>query len=256
MSGKTIGSFGAPGTGKSHFARSAANVAKVAVACIDPGEESFYLQHPKIGEQQVATFFDDKWRPFHGKYEATGYRGFMKWLDKQRSSDAQVIVIDPADELSDLIFHEVLKHSNTDDPREMPYGAAYIAHDRALKEAINETRALSYLGKDTIWIWHGRMREMEGAGDPEKGKSMQGDDVIEFEDRYLPAIGTNFRQHIAGMFQMWMYAYTKGQGPGTKYLLRATQNLACNAKVRVEFKAGVQATMLPNDYKSLLEAIK
>jgi hypothetical protein len=151
MTAHMIGIVGVPGSGKSHFARSARDLGKTAIALPDPKEAAFY------GGDGVQTFSDLDWRPHLAEYRATALLDLLRWLDAVGKSDARYVVVDPFSEVSDLALHEVLKPHATNDPRDVEYGRAYTAHDQQIKTVVTELRRLVVRGKTVICTFHGKM---------------------------------------------------------------------------------------------------
>lgn len=248
-----LGILGPPKTGKSHFARSCAEIGKTVIALCDPTERNFYKQSGLEPEIVV----DHRWRPFFDQYDATGFDALMRWLDKVAESDAEFIVIDPASAVSDLVMHEVLKLHHSDDPKSAGgYGEGYTGHNRLMNQFLTELQLANLKDKWVICTWHTRMKEMEGAGEVKKGKGMSGKEELQFEERLLPVINTSMRQDIAGFFSGWLHTKLYGYGPGTKYCLTAVPDQARPAGSRLQFKKGTNLGMIPNTMKSLLEVLE
>lgn len=249
-----IGVVGLPGSGKSHFARSARELGKTAVALTDPKEETTY------GTEGVTTFYDLDWRPHVNSYNATGFNRLLAWCDAQCGSDAKYIVIDTGSEASDLAMHEVLKIHATGDPSDVPHGKGWTGHDQKIKELVIELRRLQARGKTVIVTFHGQMKELEGAGTAQKRVSFGDKNVQEFkfDEQLLPAVYGSIRQRIHSVFALWLYTNPIGFGAARKYYLTAVADNVRPAKVAagITFKAGVQASMIPNTLKALLESVE
>ena len=253
-----IGLTGIPGTGKSHFARSAADIGPTAVAIIDPKEATFYGEQASVAasvakaDERVKLICDLDWRPHLNKFHATGFNDLLKWVAARESDDSQFVVIDPMSEVSDLAMHEVLKMHNTNDPGTLSHGRAYTGHDQLFKSLITELRRLVVKGKTVICTFHGKMKELEGAGDASKGRGMDGQQEWQFDEQMLPAINSSYRQHIQSPFDLWLYTKTTGFGPGRKHFITAQPDSVRPAKHSVRFKAGSQLGLIPNTVKDLL----
>lgn len=255
-----IGILGPPKTGKSHFARSCAEVGKTVVGLLDSTERKFY----ESAGLQPKVFVDFEWRPRMKIYKATAFDEYYKWLYGLASSDAEFIITDPVDRLSECAMHEVLKMHGSDDPKSAgSHGEAYMAHDRLVNQVLDLYEFLESRGKWVVCVWHSRMKEFEGVGEAIKvdswgGKDEKGRKIKEtkFEDRMLPVLLSNLRQAIAGRFSGWMFTRVTGEGPGTKFYLSAQQDQARPAGARMEFKKGTILGMIPNTMKSLLEVLE
>lgn len=249
MSAHLIGLVGLPGDGKSHFARSAREVGRTVIALTDPKELSFY------GKDGVTLFSDFDWRPHLASYQATAMLDLLKWMDARSKDDSEYIVIDTGSEVSDLARHEVLKIHATDNLMDVGYGKAHAGHDGQMKALINEARRLVVRGKTVIMTFHAQLKEMEGQGDAKKTKGMTGEMEWSFDEQMLPALNTKFRAQIHGAFDIWLYTKPMGFGPARKYFMTAQADMVRPAKHSVNFRAGTNLAMIPNDLKALLGAI-
>jgi hypothetical protein len=247
-----IGVVGVPGTGKSHFARSARELGKTLIALTDPKESSFY------GPEGVTLFHDFEWRPHASSFQADAFLKLLSWCDTAAKSDAQYIVIDTGSEASDLAMHECLKMHATNDPGDVSHGKAWIGHDQKIKELVTELRRLVARDKTVIVAFHGQMKEMEGAGAARQGISFGDKNVKEwkFDEQLLPAMMTQMRQRIHSVFDLWLYTNPMGFGPARKWYVTAQADSVRPAKHSVNFKAGVNLAMIPNDLKTLFGTIQ
>ena len=249
MTAHLIGVVGLPGDGKSYFARSARALGKTAIALTDPKELSFY------GTDGVTLFSDFDWRPHLASWNATAMIDLLKWMDAQAKDDAEYIVIDTGSEVSDLARHEVLKMHTTDNLMDVGYGKAHAAHDGQMKALINEARRLVVRGKTVIMTFHAALKEMEGQGEAKKTKGMTGEMEFSFDEQMLPALNTKYRAQIHGAFDLWLYTKPMGFGAARKYFVTAQADMVRPAKHSVNFKAGTNLAMIPNDLTTLLGAI-
>ena len=257
---RLIGITGLPGEGKSHFARSCAKLGKTLAACADPKEIAFYA----AGGVTAELFVDLEWRPLAtpATFEATGFRGLLKWMDAAAKSDAAFVVLDPVSEVSDLAMHETLRIHQTGDPGDVPHGRAYTGHDTQIKALLNEARRCIARGKTVVCVFHGKMKELEGAGDAKKAKSMSGELEWTFDEQLLPVLNTSFRQTIHSAFDIWAYTKPSGFGPGRRYCVtlvtdavrpaKHSVTLTEDAKVRQQT---VNFTQIGNTMEALLTCI-
>ena len=258
MTGLLIGNVGPGGSGKSHLLRSCAAVGKTAVALTDPLEEVFYKGTPNLTYEIFDD--DDEWRPAVNQFETSAYNRLAKWIAARYNDDTKFVGLDNGTELSDVTMHAACQMYSIAAPGDIGYGKAYTAHDSNYISLIRELRRLTKKGKIVIVNFHGKMKEMEGAGMPEKKPGFQGTE-LQFEEKYLPVMATSLRQSISQMFPLWLHAKTTGSGPGTKYFVTAIPDEARAAKNRVKFKSKVNGrpvllSMLPNTMKELLEVIE
>lgn len=252
MTAHMIGVTGVPGTGKSHFARSARDVGKTLIALTDPKEASFY------GGEGVTLFHDFEWRPHASVYQADAFLRLLAWCDVAAKSDAEYVIVDTGSEASDLAMHECLKMHATNDPGDVSHGKAWIGHDQKIKELVTELRRLVARGKTVIVTFHGQMKELEGAGASRLATSFGDKNVKEqrFEDQLLPSMMTSIRQRIHSVFDLWLYTNPVGFGPARKWFVTAQADAVRPAKHSVTFKPGTNLAMIPNDLKALLGSIE
>jgi hypothetical protein len=199
----------------------------MAIATLDPEEKRFYEAHPKLAGK-VQLFMDEKWRPRFDQYDATGFDRLLKWLDRQHKSDAQVVVIDPLSAASELAMHEMLKMVRSDDPKAIGHGGAYTGHDGLFRQLMPTQN------RDA----HGNVIEEE-----------------RFDEQLLPAVMSSYRQEFARHFGLWLYTKTMGYGKARKFFLTALPDKVRPAKSKYGFKEKVDATRIPNNFKTLLDSI-
>lgn len=247
--GHLIGVTGLPGTGKSHFARSARTCGKTLVALTDPKEASFY------GTEGVSMFADLDWRPHANEYLATAFNDLLKWIGERAKDDSQYVVIDTGSEVSDLAMHEVLKMHSTNDPSDVTHGKAYTGHDQKIKELVTELRRCVIRGKTVVMTFHGQMKELEGAGDAKKTKGMSGDQEWTFDEQMLPVMNSSIRQRIHSPFDLWLYTKPMGFGPARRYTVTAIADNVRPAKHSVTFKPGANPAMIGNTMQELLSIL-
>ena len=252
MTAHLIGLTGIPGTGKSHFARSARALGKTAVALTDPKEASFY------GTDGVSEFYDLDWRPHASVYNASALNALFAWFDARYKDDSEYLVLDTGSEASDLAMNEVLKMHATGDPSDVSHGKAYTGHDGLIRALVTEMRRCVVRGKTVICTFHAQMRELEGAGDAQKRQSFGDKNKMEwqFEDQMLPAMRSSIRQRIAAPFDLWLYTKPTGFGPARKYYVTAVADTTRPAKHSVTFKPGTNPAMIGNTLSELLSAIQ
>jgi hypothetical protein len=248
MPAHLIGVTGVPGSGKSHFARSARDLGQTAVAIPDPKEAAFY-------GPGVAVFADLDWRPHRAEFRATALQALLAWLDAQASGPAAFVIIDPFSEVSDLAMHEVLKVHGTDDPRALEYGRAYTGHDALIRNVVNEMRRLVARGKTVICTFHGKMKELEGAGDAKLKQGMAKTAEWTFDEQVLPVMNSSIRQTIHSPFDLWLYTKPLGFGVGRKWYLTAVADSVRPAKHSVCFKPGANPAQIPNTVRDLLSML-
>lgn len=262
-----IGIVGVPGDGKSHMARSAAELGRTKVALTDPKEASFYGKEAEL-------IWDEDWRPHLGAtgLKADAWLKLLKWTEVRQADDSQFVVYDTGSEATRLAEHEYLKHQNVFTPGDLEYGRGYIGPESLIDGLITEWRRLVVRGKTVIVSFHGSMKELEGSGDAKATKSMAGEVVKKFSDQLLPVVaGRNvMAQRIGSAFDLWLYTVPQGYdaipAPGLpekavallakrKFFVTAIPDEVRPAKHSVKFKAGVNAARIPNTMKALMEVL-
>jgi hypothetical protein len=251
MTAHLIGVTGIPGTGKSHFARSARALGKTAVALTDPKEASFY------GTDGVTLFADLDWRPHINQFNADGLTRLFAWLDARYKDDSQFVVLDTASEASDLAMHEVLKVHATNDPGDVGHGRAYTGHDQQIKALVTELRRIASKGKTVVCVFHAQMRELEGAGAAARRPSFGDKNKQEwqFDDQMLPVMCSAIRQRIHSAFDIWLYTSPLGFGPARKWYVTAQADSVRPAKHSVTFKPGVNIAQIENTMQALFNSL-
>ena len=251
-----IGIVGIPGSGKSHLARSAVEVGRTFAALTDPKERTFYAG----SGADLEVIDDPDWRPHLEKAgaQASGHRELMAWFDARQQDDSEFVIVDTGTEASFLAEHEYLKMHGVFAPGDLDYGRGYTGPERLIKAQLTEARRCVARGKTVIFTFQGGMKELEGAGDPSKKRSMSGEQEWRFDEQMLPIVaGRNIlAQQIGSAFDLWLYTKPTGFGPGRKYFVTAISDQVRPAKNSVTFKDGVKAGMLPNTMKELLEAVE
>jgi hypothetical protein len=248
--GYLIGRLGLPGTGKSHFVRSAAKVGKVWVAVTDPQELHGY---PENGVE-TKLFYDAEWLPELDLFNGNGWGALLKELYALKTrADVTVVGIDSMTGASDLISHDVRKMTRSPTLKEVgEYGKGYIDYSARLNQLLTVLKLLAIGGKHVVCNFHLAEKEQEGAG---TAKLVNGE--LEFEDRLLPVLerGRDV-QSIAGHFALWLYSVVTGFGSGTRYQVRSVPDQANPAKTRVAFDAKKAPNgIVNNDFGDVLAAL-
>ncbi len=257
-----IGCVGIPGSGKSHLARSAVEVGRTYAALTDPKERTFYAG----SGADIEVIDDPDWRPHLGSPDgaiADGHRKLMEWFDARQQDDSEFVIVDSGTEAGYLAEHEYLKMQNVFAPGDLDYGRGYTGPERLIKAQLTEARRCVARGKTVIFTFQGGMKELEGAGDPSKKRSMSGEQEWRFDEQMLPiTAGRNvLAQQIGSAFDLWLYTKPSGFGPDRKYYVTAISDQVRPAKNSVTFKKKINGKpvlpgLLPNTMKGLLEAVE
>lgn len=262
-----IGLVGVPGDGKSHMARSAAELGKTCVALTDPKEASFYGPEAQL-------IWDEDWRPHLGAagMQAGGWAKLLGWLAERQKDDSKFVVVDTGSEATMLAEHEYLKLQNVFTPGDLEYGKGYIGPESLINGMITELRRLVVRGKTVIVTFHGAMKELEGSGQAKDTVTMAGKVEKRFADQLLPVVsGRNiFAQKIGSAFDLWLYTVPQGYdavaSPGLpeaaraklarrQFFVTAVPDEVRPAKHSVKFKDGANIARIPNTMKALADVL-
>jgi hypothetical protein len=272
MTSNLIAIVGVQGSGKSHFARSARECGPTAVALIDPKEVSFY-------GGDATLIWDPDWRPHLGAGVgnlAGGWLRLLAWTAEQQKSKAEFVVYDTGTEATRLAEHEYLKMQNVFAPGDLDYGRGYTGPESLVWGLVTEWRRLAMAGKTVIVTFHAAMKEMEGVGTPRKVRNMTGEEELRFDEQLLPVVsGRNLlAQTIGTAFDLWLYTVPVGYDAvldpklpeaaraklaglaRREYYLTAVPDAVRPAKHSVRFKAGFNATRIPNNVRALLAGVE
>lgn len=248
LEGTSLGVVGATSTGKSWFLDSAAKVGQTAVAVCPVEERESY----KLVED-VAIFMDKNWLPRFGQFQATGWIDLLKWF-QQKTDDpkVQIIGFDTGSRLTELAWHEALKMYKTDNPASLGknWGAPWQQFGGLVDEFLTMISLAVLKGKVVVTLWHGEMREMEGAGEARKKDTAAGREVI-WEDSLLPKIRGRTRDSLPTQFSMWLHAGITGEGGATARHLSAQVTTARVGRSRRTLKGGPK---FKNDMAEILGA--
>ena len=261
--GKMTGVIGPPGTGKSEFIARAEswarkNKKRIAVACVPFGEKESY---PESDVFLVKTFDDVGWEPLATppKFKATAYMALYKWLGNlAQVADIGLVAVDTFSSVTYLAMQDVLAPNNTDDPKDLEYGGAYLGHDRRIMYLKQRLERLTLAGKHVVCTFHGEMREMEGKGKAEERATMAGKELA-WDDQYIPSMLSKQRAKIPGWFSLWLFASCTGVGQGAKYSVSSLPVEGVPAKRRKNMQLSLKAPMteaaMPNDFSFMMEAL-
>ena len=252
--GLLIGRLGVPGSGKSHFVRTASAIGKTWVAITDPGEADGY--DASVETQQ---FWDTDFFPTLDRWSASGWGDLLKALYALKDrADIAVVGIDSMTGVSELISHDVRKLTRSQTLKDVgEYGLGFQKYSGHLRQLLGVLKLLAVGGKHVICTFHIVAKEQEGAG----AAKIEGGD-LEFEERLLPALEGSIRQHVSGDFSVWAFSVLTGVGVGSKYAVTLLPETGVPAKTRLQPSAEglkklgvVNATRIPNDVKSVLIAL-
>lgn len=274
---------GPPGTGKSTFAGSAAELPEqqpvLLVALLGREVESWKYQANNV---DYVLINDPDWSPSLGTikkikdaagktrsvYEGDGTlltKGFQDFvqlcLSLREDDHYRTIIVDPGTELAEMCWRYSLSPHNVPTPALLAEGSRYLPYetlDIHMTDAILKITSLSLPSvakkpKDVIITWHVRkMAEeeiIEGVGKRESADKRAED--AEYEGKILPQIRGQFRRKLMGYVSSYIYTFTKPKlegitTKGTEYLLQVQTDPERHVKL-----VGPPPPMkhIPNDFK-------
>jgi len=240
------------------------------VLLTDPKEVGFWKapENPRFKPANLTTvdlIVDLDWRPHLGVPDGLkggGYTKMMRWFDARQKDDSEFVVVDTGTGAALLAERENFKSLSIFKPGDADHGRGYTGTDTLLRAVITELRRLHARGKTVIMTFHGRMKELEGAGDAKKKKDMSGEEVLKFSEQMLPILsGTNaMAQSFGSEFDLWLYTKPTGVGVARQFYVTAVSDEARPAKHSVTFKEKVDGKpvlpgMLPNSVRAILGVI-
>lgn len=223
--GESILVLGAPGTGKSHFAGSIAEVVKperVLLLCCKPREKTSAL-YRKYGITERAEVYTDmaSWNPEKGRYDAKAWRALYDRVDSLLSDDKyDAIVVDPFTDAVDLLEHHIIAPHKVGSPGEMSDTQGFY---RQLKDksadfmqrltALTDS-SVAKSPKFVIVTMHvqpvkeaQQLSRSQGGG-IKPSSDMRGEGV-EFEGSMLPQMEGAYRRRMAADFGLVIYTDVK-----------------------------------------------
>src|SRR5947209_2565365 len=161
--GYSFGLVGPPKSGKTHACLSAAALPGHHYAFVAPiGELNAYEGAGFAAD----AYYDEDWRPSERSFKSTGYARMMAKLKELESrSDLGVVVFDTTNRgPSELIWHFIMSHYGTDDPRELGGNSRqpYVTYASRMTELLERLDLLRYkTGCHLIMTFHEDVREAE-----------------------------------------------------------------------------------------------
>lgn len=257
--------LGSPGTGKSFFAASVADVVgaeNTLLLATRPREASSWGYTSRGIPREL--FFDSGWRPSVGKYEAKAYLLLMRRLEALFNDETyDAVIVDVGGDAFELAKHELLAPHKASNPRDTPDSMSFYGSLSYKSKEL--TQALAVLPfakrpKHVIVTMHTQParedQQRKGVTIKSADKAAQG---VEYEGTVLPMIEGGHRFGYAGEFDIIVYSDivhefdSKTRTSTTKYVIQTAPDKDRHAKVAVS--PLLEAKTMTNTFTALLGAI-
>lgn len=251
---------GPPGSGKSHFARSAVALGPT-FAFLAPPAEAFSYAGANVEYEVLA---DTLWRPSENSFKSEAYQVLTRELAKlEQRNDLKVLVFDTMNAgPSDAVWNWVMAGYGTDDPRTLGGNSRqpYVTYASRMTELMNRLDLFRFRKKcHVIVLWHEDIRESEGMGTPRKETEKQAGDfktVLRWDVARLPMMRGSMRQDVAKWFDLAFYTEPVPFSNPFKCKLLYTPDQTRLAKSRLRIVQALQkAGELENNFPKLLQIV-
>jgi hypothetical protein len=256
--GLMVDVIGPPGSGKSHFAKSALEIGKGFGLITPTAEVAGYAG----SDFDYEVVLDPEWRPTEGKFVATGYKEAIATLTAlEKLPDPfpyKVIIVDTASALADSIGRSILAPSRTDNPQELanPF-SFYTAFRNRMLDLLERLNYLRYAKKAHVIVcWHEDVREVEGFGQAKKEMSKSGTQV-HWDVAKTALLPGSTRNDIGKYFDLHLYAEPVVNSKPFKCKLQVLPTSSQLAKTRLQLAEAIQKLPeIPNDFPTLLKLVE
>lgn len=257
--------MGPPGSGKSTLLGSCGRLGRAKLLATKPREANSWLYRETGITKDAEVFYDAKWRPTAGSYDASGFVRLVQRLNAlYDDTEFDFILLDPFTDVVTLAANEILKVERAATPRDMKDPMSFYGALRyKLKEVIQALTVLQYAPKPKHVLVSAHTqpaKEESRGGNTAADKAAQG---VEYEGKILPMIEGAYRREFAGEFDIVLFSdiqITKRLVPGkppveeTAYVLQAQPDAERHAKSILG--PVLNTKFIPNDFKVLLELIQ
>jgi hypothetical protein len=207
--------IGAPGTGKSEYAASAAKYGlKVLLLAFRP-KEIDSAGYMKYGINLNAELFHDEgWMPSVEEFEAGAFVRLLKRLRELQKDDTyDVIILDPITDVGDLIMHQILAIEEVGSPSELEGGGAIRAYGDLKRRWGEFLKAATYLchaphPKHVIACVHAKPVQEEGIklkGQAPKATSDKKSQGVQYFGDVLADLEGSVKYGLGGEFQLQLF---------------------------------------------------
>lgn len=247
--GKFLSVVGPPGSGKSHFGRTAAAGRKGFVFAAPAGE---LLSYEGL-ELEREVVLDSGWLPSEGRYEATAFSKLLKKLRELEAAPPEVLLVDTMSSVADAVGHSVLAPFRTDNPQDLsnPF-TFYVTFRSRMTELLNRLDYLRFeKGTDVVVMWHEDVKEVEGLGVQRREASKAGTQV-HWDLAKVPLLPSSLRNDVAKWFDAHFYSEAVVGSKPFRCRLVAAPTASQLAKCRLPIMEKLQQLgEVPNDWKAL-----
>lgn len=249
--GLMVDVIGPPGSGKSHFARSALELGK-GFGLLAPASE---LASYAGTDMDYEVIVEPDWKPSEGKFVASGWPQMLAALRQMEAGDYKVGIFDTMSSLADVVGHGILAGHRTANPQELSNPFVYYREIKnRVAEFVDRINTLRYKKKmHMIILWHEDVREVEGLG--LKKKDAQGKE--HWDTAKMPMLEGSLRNEIAKWFDLHMYAEPVVGSKPFRCKLHALPQPNALAKTRLRIVEKLQALAeVPNSFPQILKMVE
>lgn len=258
--GRSMLLLGAPGSGKSTFAKQMLAIEGSGLIALAPGldEEASY-RDVRSDAFKLVGFDDPEFYPFAGSYAVEGYDKLIAWLrgvykvlrDEQATGKElryRVLVTDTFNAMCELAKNKALAHMSIElpPPAMSPNGAAFWGYQRNLCEALlRGCRAIRGLGIHWIATCHiaeKEVKETAMANAEQLASKAQG---------IVPAISGGFRDVMPAAFDLVLHTKVVRKEAGQPPIYALQWQSDAKRPTKSRYGALTEKPLVPANYELL-----